>query len=89
MDAGENGATLVVSVSPTATQEVTLTHDTALIAVNWFPVMLGLGTVLQVEPFHCCTNVEAPDEPTLMQNEDVTHETPSVPANEPGGAVPT
>jgi hypothetical protein len=42
---------------PTAMQKVVLGHDTPTRALSAKPARLGLGTMVQADPFHCSTSV--------------------------------
>jgi hypothetical protein len=54
---------LFVAYSPTALQLVVLEHATSLSEAKVYPLGFGLGTIDQVVPFQCSTNVR--DTPPL------------------------
>lgn len=63
---------------PTAVHDVVEVHDTDSREFPPLPVF-GLGTIVQVEPFHTCTNVCAVDpsmyQPTAVHEDAETHDT--------------
>ena len=60
------GASVEPLAWPAAMQKVVVGQDTPLKTFPKKPVSLGLGTTLQVDPFHCSTSVLSPVPPTAI-----------------------